>query len=130
VLERENFGYVFNAMLSDLFKSALSLASNGVAAVEDIDRAWMGVLQAPMGPFGMMDSVGLDTVWKVTDYWATATHDAQLTANAAFLKKRVDDGRRGIKSGAGFYSYPNPLFHQPDFLKRKPGDTRQRSEDK
>ena len=42
VLERENAGYVFNAMLSDLFKSALTLASNGVAAVEDIDRAWMG----------------------------------------------------------------------------------------
>ena len=117
VLERENFGYVFNAMLSDLFKSALSLASNGVATVEDIDRAWMGVLQAPMGPFGMMDSVGLDTVWKVTDYWATATHDAQLTANAAFVKKLVDDDRRGVKSGAGFYSYPAPLFQQPDFLK-------------
>ncbi|MCB2148233.1 MAG: 3-hydroxyacyl-CoA dehydrogenase [Deltaproteobacteria bacterium] len=117
VLERESFGYVFNAMLSDLFKSALTLASNGVAAVEDIDRAWMGVLQAPMGPFGMMDSVGLDTVWKISDYWAKVTNDAQLAANAAFLKTRIDGGRLGIKSGAGFYTYPSPHFHQPDFLK-------------
>ena len=118
MLDRENFGYVFNAMLSDLFKSALTLASNQVAAVEDIDRAWMGVLKTPMGPFGMMDSVGLDTVWKISDYWAKATSDAQLAANAAFLKTRIDDGRLGVKSGAGFYTYPKPLFHRPDFLKQ------------
>lgn len=117
VLERENFGYVFNAMLSDLFKSALTLASNRVAAVEDIDRAWMGVLQVPMGPFGMMDSVGLDTVWKVTDYWARATKEPQSEANAAFLKWQVDQGRLGMKSSAGFYDYPSPAFKQPGFLK-------------
>ncbi|BBO67890.1 3-hydroxybutyryl-CoA dehydrogenase [Desulfosarcina alkanivorans] len=121
VLERENFGYVFNAMLSDLFKSALTLASNRVAAVEDIDRAWMGVLQAPMGPFGMMDSVGVDTVWKVTDYWARATREPQGEANAAFLKRRVDQGRLGAKCGAGFYDYPSPAFRQPGFLKQKTG---------
>jgi len=121
LLERENFGYVFNAMLSDLFKSALTLAANGVAAVEDIDRAWMGVLQAPMGPFGMMDSVGLTTVWKISDYWAKATGDAQMTANAAFLKVLIDDGRLGKKSGAGFYSYPKPLFRQPGFSSQKSG---------
>jgi 3-hydroxybutyryl-CoA dehydrogenase len=106
-------------MLSDLFKSALTLASNGVAAVEDIDRAWMGVLQAPVGPFGMMDKVGLDTVWKISDYWAKAASDAQLAANAAFLKTRIDAGLLGIKSGAGFYTYPKPQFHHPDFLKQK-----------
>jgi 3-hydroxybutyryl-CoA dehydrogenase len=117
VMERENAGYVFNAMLSDLFKSALTLASNGVAAVEDIDRAWMGVLQAPMGPFGMMDSVGVDTVWKVTDYWARATGEPQSEANAAFLKRQVDNGRLGTKCGAGFYDYPSPAFKRPGFLK-------------
>lgn len=122
LLERENFGYVFNAMLSDLFKSALTLAANGVAAVEDIDRAWMGVLQAPVGPFGMMDSVGLTTVWKISDYWAKATDDAQLAANAAFLKVLIDDGRLGKKSGAGFYSYPKPLFQQPGFSSQKSED--------
>ena len=42
-LKRENHGYVFNTMLGDLFMSALKLASRNVAAVEDIDRAWMGV---------------------------------------------------------------------------------------
>ncbi len=117
LLERENFGYVFNAMLSDLFKSALTLAANHVAAVEDIDRAWMGVLKVPVGPFGLMDRVGVDTVWKINDFWATATGDRQLTANADFLKALVDDGRLGLKSGAGFYTYPSPMYREPDFLK-------------
>lgn len=117
VLEREHSGYVFNAMLSDLFKSALALASSRVAAIEDIDRAWMGVLGVPMGPFGMMDSVGLDTVWNISDYWAGATGDAQLRASADLLKTLVDDGRLGLKCGAGFYTYPDPLFQQPGFLK-------------
>lgn len=79
----------------------------------------MGVLQAPMGPFGMMNRVGQDTVWKISDYWARVTGDAQLAANAAFLKTRIHDGRLGIKTGAVFYSHPSPLFHQPDFLKRR-----------
>ncbi len=118
VLERENSGYVFNAMLSEFFKSALTLAANRVAAVEDIDRAWMGVLRVPVGPFGMMDSIGLDTVYKVNDYWANANKDPQMKANATLLKTLIDDGRLGQKSGEGFYSYPNPLFRRPEFLKK------------
>ena len=70
MLKKENFGYVFNAMLMELFKSAQTLAANDVASVEDIDRAWMGVMHTPMGPFGIIGSIGIDTVWKVTDYWA------------------------------------------------------------
>ena len=49
VLEKENNGYVFNTMLMDWMKSAQSLASRGVAGIEDIDRAWMGVMHAPAG---------------------------------------------------------------------------------
>jgi 3-hydroxybutyryl-CoA dehydrogenase len=64
----------------------------------------------------MMDKVGLDKAWKINDYWAKATSNDQLAANAAFLKTRIDDGRLGMKSGAGFYTYPAPLFQEPDFL--------------
>ncbi len=118
LLKKENFGYVFNAMLSDLFKSALTLASNGVAEVEDVDRAWMGVMNAPAGPFGIMDTIGVDTVWKVTDYWATVSQDSQNLANASFLKQYVDNGNLGQKNGKGFYSYPNPAYGQPGFIKK------------
>ncbi|WP_461833957.1 3-hydroxyacyl-CoA dehydrogenase family protein [Desulfothermus sp.] len=57
-----------------------------MATIEDIDKAWMGVMNSPMGPFTIMDSIGLDTVWKITDYWAKKTNDPQAKKNALFLK--------------------------------------------
>jgi len=116
-LINEHHGYVFNNMLSSLFSTALTLASKEVASYEDIDRAWMGILRAPVGPFGMMDSVGLETVWKITDYWAETLNDKQSKKNAQFLKEFVDAGNLGIKSGKGFYNYPDTEYFQPEFLK-------------
>ncbi len=116
LLKKENYGYVFNAMLTEVFKAAQTLAAGGVAGVEDIDRAWMGIMHTPVGPFGMMDGIGLDTVWKVTDYWAKKLKDPQTLANAAFMKGYVDDGRLGTKCGRGFYQYPGPAYAAPQFL--------------
>ena len=116
VLKKESPGYVFNCMLTALFQAAQTLAANGVTSIEEIDRAWMGVLHMSMGPFGLMDSVGIDTVWKVTDYWANKLNDKQRKKNARFLKKYVDKGHLGQKSGQGFYSYPNPAYLKPGFV--------------
>lgn len=115
-MNRESSGYVFNAMLGTLLLSAQTLVANGATSVEDVDRAWMGVTRMPMGPFGIMDSVGLDTVWKITDYWAGKTMNEQQRKNADFLKKMVDRGHLGRKSGQGFYSYPKPRYLQPGFV--------------
>ena len=116
MLKKENFGYVFNAMIMELFKAAQTLAANDVASVEDIDRAWMGVMHTMMGPFGIMDSIGIDTVWKVTDYWAKIVNNPQQIANAAFMKPYVDRGDLGEKTGRGFYEYPHPAYGKPDFV--------------
>lgn len=118
VLKKQSPGYVFNYMLSELFKSAQTLASNGVSSPEDIDRAWMGVMHTPIGPFGIMDSVGLDTVWKITDYWAVKLENPQMKKNADFVKQFVDRGELGQKTGRGFYSYPGPAFSDPEFMKK------------
>ncbi len=117
VMTKESHGYVFNAMISALFFSAQTLAANGVAAVDDIDRAWMGVTHMVFGPFGMMDSVGIDTVWHITDFWARKKKDPQAIRNADFLKKYVDEGTLGQKTRRGFYEYPNPAYARPGFLK-------------
>ena len=119
VLKKEHNGYVFNNMLMALLESALSLASKGIASVEDIDRSWMGVMHTMVGPFGIMDSVGLETVWKITDYWAEKRNDDQARANAGFLKKFVNEGKIGVMSNQGFYKYPDPAFMQPDFIAGK-----------
>jgi 3-hydroxybutyryl-CoA dehydrogenase len=122
MLHREHSGYVFNSMLSSLFSSALTLASQNIATVEDIDRSWMGVMHTPMGPFGIMDQVGLSTVWIIIDYWAKKAGDTQAQANADFLKRYVDKGHLGFKSNRGFYSYPNPAYTDREFLSGKQED--------
>jgi 3-hydroxybutyryl-CoA dehydrogenase len=115
-LHREHNGYVFNSMYSALNSAAITLAQQGVASIEDIDRSWMHITKARVGPLGALDAVGLDTVWTITDYWARQLGDAQLQANAAFLKEYVDRGDVGVKAGRGFYTYPDPTYARPGFI--------------
>jgi 3-hydroxybutyryl-CoA dehydrogenase len=120
VLQKETHGYVFNAMLSAINREAMTLVANGIASVEDVDRAWMGIMKTQIGPFGIMDGIGLDTVWDITEYWAKKLLvDRQLRKNADFVKQYVDKGRLGVKTGHGFYDYPNPAYLQPDFIQRE-----------
>jgi 3-hydroxybutyryl-CoA dehydrogenase len=120
-LRQENFGYVFNALYTAINREALTLAANGIASVEDVDRAWMAIMKMPVGPFGMLDGVGLDTAWHITDYWARQTGDPQTRANAALLRSYLDRGRLGVKSGSGFYDYPSPAHQRPGFLESGSG---------
>ncbi len=116
VLQKESHAYVFNAMLNALNTAAMTLVANSVAPPETVDRAWMGVMSTGIGPFGILDLVGLDTVWHIVDYWAGQLGDPQLRTNADMLKAYVDRGWLGVKSGRGFYSYPDPAYASPDFL--------------
>lgn len=120
LLKRENHGYVFNTMLASLFSSALNLASRQVTSVEEIDRAWMGVMHMPIGPFGIMDQIGLTTIWHIVQYWGKETGDPQLQMNADFLKAYLDKGHLGVKTMQGFYTYPNPAYASPEFLAAGP----------
>jgi 3-hydroxybutyryl-CoA dehydrogenase len=120
MLHRENYGYVFNTMISSLFFSAMTLASKNVTSIEDVDRAWMGITHMPIGPFGIMDQVGLGTVWTITEYWAKKAGDKQSQKNADFIKQFVDKGELGYKTNKGFYTYPNPAYTMPGFLAGEP----------
>jgi 3-hydroxybutyryl-CoA dehydrogenase len=115
-LSRETHGYVFNAMLNAFLRAATSLAAQNVSSVENIDRAWMGVMKTSVGPFGILDQVGLETAFDINQYWANVLKDPELQANANFLKSYVDKGWLGIKSGRGFYTYPKPAFQNPGFV--------------
>jgi 3-hydroxybutyryl-CoA dehydrogenase len=115
-LKHEHNGYIFNAIYGAMNREAITIAQGGVATVPDIDRAWMRVTRSPIGPFGGLDRVGLDTAWTITDYWARRLPaDEQGRRNADFLKAYVDRGEVGVKSGQGFYTYPDPAYQRPGF---------------
>lgn len=116
VCRREQPGYLVNSMLMALNATALTLVVNGVTSPEDVDRAWMKAVNVDRGPFGILDVVGIDTAWQVTDYGARWINDSQAKKNAQFLKAYVDRGELGVKTGRGFYTYPDPAYRRPGFL--------------
>ncbi|MBC2717881.1 MAG: 3-hydroxyacyl-CoA dehydrogenase [Desulfobacteraceae bacterium] len=116
LMQKEYSGYVYNNMLISFLQSAVTLAANDVASIADIDRSWMGVMRTEIGPFGIIDMVGLPTAHRVIQFWAKNQNDKQAQANADFIKKYMDQGKQGRKTSEGFYKYPNPAFKSPDFI--------------
>jgi 3-hydroxybutyryl-CoA dehydrogenase len=112
IVRKENPGYVFNFMLMAVIGAAGKLRTKEVASIEDIDKSWMVNFHMPMGPFGILDSIGLDTAWHVTHN----QQDAGSQAFAALLKTYIDAGKLGEKTGEGFYTYPAPAYKDPDFI--------------
>ncbi len=123
VLKKESRGYVLNALLGPVITTAMMLVIGGVATQEEVDRAWMKHRRAPMGPFGMMDMFGLNVVYDSAKHRpADPAADAVQPKILAFLDEYLEKGELGMKSGKGFYRYPNPAYNDPGFLEAA-GDT-------
>ena len=117
VLRKENRGYVLNALLGPVLTTALVLVVEGIASKEEVDAAWMKQRRAPMGPFGMMDLFGLNVVYDGWQYRELNPEEDALRQKVnVLLKSYLNQGEYGLKSGKGFYSYPNPEFEQAGFL--------------
>ena len=112
-IKKESNGYLFNYMLMNILTSASDLFLKEIGSIQDIDRSFMGNFGLPLGPFGMMDQVGLDTALHI----AHNNDTSQAKKFASLLEPLVKKGKLGIKSGEGFYQYPNPEFSQEGFLK-------------
>ncbi|MCB1677185.1 MAG: 3-hydroxyacyl-CoA dehydrogenase [Halioglobus sp.] len=114
---REQSGYIVNSLLIPWAVAAQSLVTNGVATPQDIDKTWMITTQMRMGPFGLMDAVGLGTVTTIFKALSAQSGDDLARRNAAYLEDNfVLRGKLGVKSGEGYYSYPEPDYQRPDFL--------------
>lgn len=101
LVQKESPGYLFNAMLVALIGAAGDLVTSGVASFEDVDKSWINNFHMRVGPFGILDNIGLDTAWYVTN----SMQDAKSKRFAAFLKTYVDAGKLGVKTKQGFYTY-------------------------
>ena len=117
-IHKEQNGYVLNSLLVPLLSAAANLLITGVSDAESIDKTWMISTGAKIGPFGIMDTVGMQTSYNIDMLWGEKLGDQTLLDRAAFIKKEyIDKGKMGVSSGQGFYKYPNPSFEDPDFLK-------------
>lgn len=106
LLRHEHPGYVFNWLLQSLLRSALELAARDVVDPAEIDRSWKAVTGMPIGPFGMMDQIGLDVIEQVLSNarWADAQPtDFQKLIDV--LQEPICQGHLGVKTGRGFYEY-------------------------
>lgn len=113
---KEQPGYILNSLLVPFLNAGQVLLAKGVADPETIDKTWMLATGAPLGPFAILDVVGLQTAYNIVATEAKQNPAAKPIAD--LLKKEyIDKGKMGRATGEGFYKYPNPAFLDPDFLK-------------
>jgi 3-hydroxybutyryl-CoA dehydrogenase len=104
VLVKDRAGFIVNALLFPYLNNAIRMLENGTATRDDIDAAMKGGANFPMGPFALLDLVGLDTSLSILDALYAEFADPNYSA-APLLRRMVSAGHLGRKSGAGFYEY-------------------------
>lgn len=100
----DHAGFVVNALLFPYLNSAIAMAERGTASIDDTDIAMRGGCGFPLGPFELLDHIGLDTSMKILE----TLHDEfgePSTVPHPMLKRPVAAGHLGRKSGRGFKQY-------------------------
>jgi 3-hydroxybutyryl-CoA dehydrogenase len=104
VVKRECLGFVFNRVWHAVKKECLKIWDGGYADIETVDKAWQIFTGMPMGPFQLMDGVGLDVILDVENsYYNESGNESDKPPKK--LKELVEQGDLGLKSGKGFYIY-------------------------
>jgi 3-hydroxybutyryl-CoA dehydrogenase len=101
---KDQAGFVVNALLFPYLNNAVRLLEQGVASKEGIDAAMKGGCGFPMGPFALLDLVGLDTSVAILDALYEEFRDPNY-ATVPLLRRMVTSGQLGRKSKRGFYDY-------------------------
>jgi 3-hydroxybutyryl-CoA dehydrogenase len=101
-IKKEKAGYLLNSLLVPFLQAAGELLVDGIAEPEAIDATWRIGTGAPAGPFEIYDIVGLTTAYNIS-----RMGDAKQQAFADLIKERyIDQGKLGVATGEGFYTYP------------------------
>ena len=107
VTEREIKGYSINRVWRAVKRECLYLWANGYTDPAEFDRGWMMEWNTNIGPFKLMDLIGLDTIYNIENSYYAASGDDRDRPPAK-LKEMIDAGHLGMKSGSGFYSGYDP----------------------
>ena len=101
---KDQAGFIVNALLFPYLNNAVRLLERGVATKEGIDAAMKGGCGFPMGPFALLDLVGIDTSIAILEALYAEYGDPNYSPEP-LLRRMVSAGRLGRKSGSGFYPY-------------------------
>ena len=101
---KDQAGFIVNALLFPYLNNAVRLLEQGVATKEGIDAAMKGGCGFPMGPFALLDLVGLDTSLAIVDALYDEFRDPNYAA-VPLLRRMVTSGQLGRKTKKGFYDY-------------------------
>jgi 3-hydroxybutyryl-CoA dehydrogenase len=107
VRAKDTTGFIVNRLLVPYMLDAIRAYEEGVGSIEDIDNAMKLGCGYPMGPFTLLDFVGLDTTYYITHVMYDEFKERRF-ASPPLLKRLVMAGRYGRKSGKGFYDYSDP----------------------
>lgn len=101
---KDNSGFIVNRLLVPYLLDAIRALEEGVGSVADIDEGMKLGCGYPMGPFQLLDFVGLDTTYFIANIMFEEYREKRF-APPPLLKQMVQAGRLGRKSGRGFYDY-------------------------
>jgi 3-hydroxybutyryl-CoA dehydrogenase len=104
---RESTGFIFNRVWAAVKRESLEVVAEGVSTPREVDEMFQ-LNTGSAGPFRMMDQVGLDVVLDIEEHYCTE-HPEYPEGPRRLLRTYLQQGRLGVKSGAGFYDdYPRP----------------------
>ncbi len=106
LLKKEQPGYILNTMLVAFLDAAQELLGKDVADPETIDKTWVLATGSPMGPFQILDVIGLRTAYHVVMNHQDSNDPESVHYRVAqILKSYIDAGKTGMEAGEGFYKY-------------------------
>jgi 3-hydroxybutyryl-CoA dehydrogenase len=100
---KESVGFIFNRIWAAIKRESLAVVAEGVSTPQVVDQLFQSVLGSHETPFRLMDKVGLDVVLDIEEHYA-AIRPGIPAEPRQLLKRYIEQGRLGIKSGKGFYS--------------------------
>lgn len=112
VVKKDTPGFIVNRILIPALNEAVFLAAEGVADPADIDKACVLGLNWPMGPFKLLDYIGIDTTLFITDVMMNETGDPKFRPSN-LLKQMVRANLLGRKTGRGFYDWTEQNEERP-----------------
>jgi len=102
-VKKDSPGFIVNRILIPHFLEAVKIVEEGIASIEDVDKAVKNGLNYPMGPFELMDLTGIDIAYFVSEYFYKELNKENKWVAPNLMKTMVRAGKLGKKTGGGWY---------------------------